>query len=275
MRRVKSFLAAAAASLLSTAALAADMAIAPPPMYASPAMVEDFGGWYLRGDIGFSNQRVSRLNNALDVNNTSSVQNLTFNTAGIFGLGAGYKFNNWFRADVTGEYRGNSQFFGTDSITYPGGFGTDTYHATKSEWVVLANAYVDLGTWWSMTPFIGAGVGGARVSIANFTDQGIAIQGGPVLPALAFGDNVSKWNFAWALHAGVAYRVTPSFTVELAYRYLDMGDGLTGDLRSFDGTNNLVNPTTFKSLTSHDLKIGMRWNLDNPTVYAPPLVRKG
>jgi opacity protein-like surface antigen len=276
MRSVKYLVAAAgAASLLSSAALAADMPIMAPPAYAPPPLVEDFGGWYLRGDIGFSNQQVSRLNNVLDVNNTSSAQHLGFNTAGIFGLGVGYRVNNWFRADLTGEYRGNSQFFGTDAITYPGGVGTDTYHATKSEWVVLANAYVDLGTWWCMTPFIGVGVGGARVSIANFTDQGMAIQSGALLPSLAFGDNVSKWNLAWALHAGVAYRVTPNFTVELAYRYLDMGDGLTGDLRAFDGTNGIYNPMTFKSITSHDLKLGVRWNLDNPPVYAPPLIRKG
>ena len=273
MRSVKSLVAAGAVSLVSSMAFAADMAIAPPPAYA-PLPIEDFGGWYLRGDIGFSNQRVSRLNNVLDANNTSSVQHLGFNTAGIFGLGAGYKFNNWFRADLTGEYRGNSQFFGTDAITFPTGFGTDTYHATKSEWVVLANAYVDLGTWWYMTPFIGAGVGGARVSINNFTDQGIT-SGGPPVASLAFGDNVSKWNFAWALHAGVAYKVTPNFTVELAYRYLDMGDGLTGDLRTFDGTNALFNPTTFRSITSHDLKLGMRWNLETPQVYAPPIIRKG
>jgi opacity protein-like surface antigen len=277
MRSVKSLIAAGAASLLSSAAFAADMPMIapPPPMYAPPPVVEDFGGWYLRGDIGFSNQHVSRLNNVLDAGNTTSVQNLGFNTAGIFGLGVGYRVNNWFRADVTGEYRGNSQFFGTDAITYPGGVGTDTYHATKSEWVVLANAYVDLGTWWCMTPFIGAGVGTARVGISNFTDQGIANNGGGALPGLAFGDNTAKWNFAWALHAGVAYKVTPNFTVELAYRYLDMGDGLTGDLRTFDGTNNIVNPTTFKGITSHDLKIGVRWNLDTPQTYAPPLIRKG
>ena len=117
MRSVKSFIAAGAATLLSQAAFAADMAIAPPPY--APPVVEDFGGWYLRGDIGFSNQRVDRLNNALDSTLTSSVQNNSFNTAGIFGLGVGYKVNNWFRADVTGEYRGNSQFLGTDRITYP------------------------------------------------------------------------------------------------------------------------------------------------------------
>jgi opacity protein-like surface antigen len=275
MRSVKFLIAAGAATLMSSAAFAADMAIAPPPAYAPPPVVEDFGGWYLRGDIGFSNQRVERLNNALDANNLTSSQKLSFNTAGIFGLGAGYRFNNWFRADVTGEWRGNSQFHGTDQITYVGGVGTDTYRATKSEWVVLANGYVDLGTWWCMTPFIGAGVGTARVSIANFTDQGIANNGGGALPGLALADDVAKWNFAWALHAGVAYKVTPNFTVELAYRYLDMGNGLTGDLRTFDGVNNINNPTTFKNITSHDLKLGVRWNLDNPPVYQPPLIRKG
>ena len=275
MRSVKSLAAAGAASLLSSVAFAADMpSIAAPPAYAPP-QVEDFGGWYLRGDIGFSNQRVRRLNNVLDANNTSSVQNLGFNTAGIFGLGVGYRFNNWFRADVTGEYRGNSQFFGKDVNTFPGGVGTDTYHGTKSEWVVLGNAYVDLGTWWCVTPFIGAGVGGARVSIANFTDAGITNIGGVTSPSLAFGDSASKWNLAWAVHAGLAYRVTPNFTVELAYRYLDMGDGLTGDLRTFDGTNNINNPTTFKNITSHDLKLGVRWDLISPQVYAPPLIRKG
>jgi opacity protein-like surface antigen len=277
MRSVKSLVAAGAASLLSSVAFAADMAIMPPPAYAPPPVVEDFGGWYLRGDIGFSNQRVQRLNNALDATVTTSVQNNSFGTAGIFGLGVGYKVNNWFRADITGEYRGNSSFFGTDHISFRGGVGVDTYHATKSEWVVLGNAYVDLGTWWCVTPFIGAGVGGARVSIANFTDQNINLGAvGPAVAGLAFGDNVSKWNLAWALHAGVAYKVTPNFTVELAYRYLDMGDGLTGDLRAFDGTNNINNPTTFKHITSHDLKLGVRWDLSSPAVYAPPpLMRKG
>ncbi len=47
-----------------------------------------------------------------------------------------------------------------------------------------------------MTPFIGAGVGGARVQIANFTDINTPTNG------VAYGDTVAKWNFAWALHAG-------------------------------------------------------------------------
>src|SRR3981189_3127224 len=99
MRSVKSLIAAGAATLLSSAAFAADMAIAPPPpMYASPPVIEDFGGWYLRGDIGFSNQRVKKLDWFSYPTLLSLNQNTGFDTAGIFGVGVGYQFNNWFRA---------------------------------------------------------------------------------------------------------------------------------------------------------------------------------
>jgi opacity protein-like surface antigen len=61
MRSVKFLVAAGAASLLSSAAFAADMpSIMPPPQYYAPP-AQDFGGWYLRGDIGFSNQRVNNI----------------------------------------------------------------------------------------------------------------------------------------------------------------------------------------------------------------------
>ena len=63
MRSVKFIVAAGAASLLSSMASAADMAIAPPPMGYAPPPVVDFGGWYLRGDIGFTNQRIDSIRN--------------------------------------------------------------------------------------------------------------------------------------------------------------------------------------------------------------------
>jgi opacity protein-like surface antigen len=277
MRSVVSLVAAGAASLLSSMTFAADMAIAPPPTYGPPP-VEEFGGWYLRGDIGFSNQRVNRLNNVLDATTTSSKQSLAFNTAGIFGLGAGYKFNNWFRADVTGEYRGNSQFFGTDAITFAGGFGTDTYHATKSEWLFLANAYVDLGTWWCVTPYLGAGIGGAKVNIIGFRDDGFNDVGG-LSVSTAYAADASKFNFAWALHAGLSFKVTQAMSIDFGYRYLDMGNGTTGATRAFDGTFVNGGPFTFNHITSHDLKLGVRWMLEPPQqvqpVSLPPLMRRG
>jgi opacity protein-like surface antigen len=288
MRSVKFLVAAGAASLLSSVAFAADMPsiMPPPPMSYAPPPVEDFGGWYLRGDIGFSNQNVKNVldTNSAAYNNVAVSQTSGFGSAGIFDLGVGYRFNNWFRVDVTGQYRGKSNFTGLDTVTGTGpaaGFiGTDSYTATKSEWVVLANAYADLGTWWCITPFVGAGIGTARVSIANFTDTGDFITNA-VPPAQAHSFNYagqgSQWNFAWALHAGLAYKVSPGVTVELAYSYLDLGKGMTGATNSFDGVTNTTHaPFSFNNITSNEVTLGLRWELNSPPVYSPPpLIRKG
>jgi opacity protein-like surface antigen len=280
MRSVKFLVAAGAATLLSSAAFAADMPIAAPPMYAPP-VVEDFGGWYLRGDIGFSNQSVKNVSIndpvllAGVIPGTMS-QTAAFDTAGIFGLGAGYQFNNWFRADVTGQYRGHSNFKGMDLFqSFSAGgpaWATDNYVASKSELLFLANAYIDLGTWWCITPFVGAGIGTSRVTISNFVDAGLNSATGA--PGVAYAQQGSKWNFAWAAHAGLAYKVNPSLTLELAYSYVDLGTGITGGSAAFTGP---LTPYvyTFKDITSQDLKLGVRWNLESPQVYAPPLMRKG
>ena len=287
MRRVTFLLAAGAACFFGTAAVAADLPIAPPPMmYAPPA--HDFGGWYLRGDIGFSNQRVKNIEmgdgrNAglLSLNQTTS-----FDTAGTYQIGVGYQFNNWMRGDVTGQYRGNSNFKGTDLVTFPFfgivGNGVNNYGATKSEWVVLANAYVDLGTWWSVTPFIGAGVGAARVNIANYTDNGainVGFNGAPFVggpfPSYASAPASARWNFAWAVHAGLDYSVTPGMTVELAYSYMNLGDGASGPVSTYDGFTRGVS-MQFRDITSHDVKLGVRWSLDaGPAYLPPPIIRKG
>ena len=86
---------------------------------------------------------------------------------------------------------------------------------------MLANAYIDLGTWWCLTPFVGAGVGAAYHKFTGLTDVGHIADG-----STGFGyasTDSSKWNMAWALHAGVAYNVTNNFKVELAYRYVNFG----------------------------------------------------
>jgi opacity protein-like surface antigen len=281
MRSVNLILAAGAASLMSTAVFAADMPIAPPPMMYAPAPpAEDFGGWYLRGDVGFSNQKTKDVHYGRESaysQLTSFNQQSSFDTAGIFGVGVGYQFNNWFRADVTGQYRGNSNMKATDLFTGTASGvpynGIDNYNASKSEWLVMANGYVDLGTWWCVTPFVGAGIGAARVTISNFTDTGTN-----TLPftttSFASAPSASKWNLAWAAHAGLAYKVNPNVTLELAYSYVNMGEGQTGVLSAYDGTTS-GNVFKVKDITSHDLKLGIRWNLDSPPAYAPPLIRKG
>jgi opacity protein-like surface antigen len=279
MRSVKSLLAAGAASILSTAAFAADLPIAAPPMYAPPPPAE-FSGWYLRGDIGMSNQQ------AKDLTLTSvpfpagfQTTGLGFDSAPIFDVGVGYQFNNWFRADVTGQWRGNSnlhasQFAPIGAIS-PTFTEADNYSGSKSEAVVMLNGYFDLGTWWCVTPYIGAGVGASYNQLSGFRDDGVIYNGGVLNNSVTYGGDAGKWNFAWALHAGLGYRVTPDVTIELGYSYMNLGDAVTGATNSFDGVT-VVNGSGFtvKNITSNDLKFGVRWDLDNPPP-PPPLVTKG
>ncbi len=274
---------AAAASLATGAARAADYSQpvcydaaaiaaghAPPGAVACyvppapPPVIEEFSGWYLRGDIGVTNQSVRDLTNSQDVNNSVQNVGLGFDASPLFGIGIGYYVNDWMRFDLTGEYRSKANFHGTQVISAGGAPYTDEYTASKSEWLFLMNGYVDLGTWSGFTPFVGAGVGGSRNTIHSLRDVNTITTG------VAFGDTASKWNFAWALHAGLAYKVSKNFTVELAYRYVDLGDALSGDLYNYLGTNATYNPMEFKHLTSHDFKIGLRFNFDGIDSYSKP-----
>jgi opacity protein-like surface antigen len=281
MSSVKILALAGAAAAMSTAAFAADFPPALPP--AQPLLqVPVDSGWYLRGDIGITNQQLSSLTQRLDATELSLQQvGMGFDSSPFFLLGVGYQLNSWLRFDVTGEYRAKANFHGSDNVTFPdaGGVGVlvDNYSASKSEWVVLANSYIDLGTWWSMTPFVGAGVGVSRNQIDSFRDDGIGFHSnGNPITAVAFGDQGVKWNLAWALHAGVAYTVTPNFKIDLAYRYLNLGIAQTGLTRAFDNSFTNGGAFSFNGLASHDVMLGVRWMIQpEAPVYAPPLIRKG
>lgn len=258
---------------LTGAAGAADMPPPPPPeepcCYEPPVEKVSVGGFYLRGYIGVSSQEVDSLDNELfdGAVGLRFLDEPGFDSAPFFGGGVGYKFNEWLRGDITAEYRGKAKFAALDRYEdpwLPTGFGVNDYRASKSEWLFLANAYLDLGSWHGLTPYVGAGIGTARNTIHHFRDVNIATGG------LAYGAKASKWDLAYALHAGLSYDVTPSFTVDLAYRYLNLGDAESGDLIAYTGANSVVNPMHFKDITSHDVMLGVRWGFGGGDYYEEP-----
>ena len=274
-------LAGAAVIVTAPAALAADMQLMPPSP--PPPPVECcMSSWYLRGDIGVSAENAGTFHEDGLNPLPTSVQNAGsgFETGGIFRLGVGYQFTPWFRADITGEYRTPATWSSFDIANFNGTLIPEHVTLHKSEAVALANVYADLGTWWCVTPFIGAGAGFAGVKFANFQEIGIGglntnTATGFVTNANNFATDQTQWNFAWALHAGLSYKVTPGFSVELAYRYLNMGNGQSGAIVGF--LNNPQN-TVFHidNITSQDFTLGLRWMLQPeapPPAY--PLVRKG
>jgi opacity protein-like surface antigen len=279
---------AGAAALLTTAAQAADFPPAMPPM---PQVVRapppDVGGWYLRGDVGvglqdFDDFPHTPTNPAFVWPASWRIDQKDMKSATFVGVGVGYSWNNWLRFDVTGEYRSKVPFKVLGSYTEfcPAGARCfDLYDGNHSAWVGLINAYLDLGTWWCVTPFIGAGVGFAHHTIWSHTDIGLIADG---TTGFGYADkDYSKTNFAWAVHAGLAYEVTPKFKVEMAYRYLSMGDVQTSTINCAGTGCGGAGPRAYYHLQgfdSHDFKLGMRWMLqpDPVPVYAPPpLMRRG
>ncbi|WP_395449569.1 outer membrane protein [Aminobacter sp. UC22_36] len=226
-----------------------------------------YGGWYLRGHIGMSNQRLKVLESELFQGPTIIEHGWhdkgTFGSAPIFSVGVGYQYNDFLRGDLNVEYRGASSFNALDYVTYdtgtPAGVVTRTndYSGKKSEWLFMANAYADVGTFYGITPYVGAGLGASRNTISSFRDVNVINNGA------GYAHTTSKWNLAWALHAGVGIKATERMTVDLGYSFVNLGDARTGTIYNDDPAFNVPNNgITFKDITSHDFKLGVRYSLN-------------
>ena len=241
------------------AASAADYTPPPPPVVVQPPQ-DCCGDWYLRGFVGVG-KTSTKLDYTTVVDATlqaSSIGDTTF-----IGGGFGYYFNEWLRFDATLEYRNKSRTYAL--VTYLPN-GVDEYQGNLHSWVFLANAYIDLGTWYCLTPFVGAGIGGAYNTLSDFID--VNPNGG-----YGFGRNPSEWNLAWALYAGFAYNVSKNLKVDLTYRYLNYGS-VTDTVDCAGGCTQ----DSFKwgSLNSQDIMLSLRFTCCDlppappPRYYAPP-----
>lgn len=111
----------------------------------------------------------------------------------------------------------------------------------------LLNAYLDIAHFGAVTPYIGAGAGLAHVDARadlNFQfSNGVAYGpqnsfcGGSTGLAGVSCYHLGYWNnsgprsvennFAYALMAGVAYKLSDLLTLDVGYRYLNLGAGLS------------------------------------------------
>ena len=285
-------LASAFVLVTAGAAFAADL-LPPPAPIPEPIADVEFSGWYIRGDVGVSINSISSLKSTFNdasydpVFNGVRTDSKSVGDSAFVRAGFGYQFNNWFRADLTGEYRTSALLSSTESYTnihYPVVAGSpdatstgdvygscgfvpnvthtiasgaqarcyDRYTSYVRSAVVLANGYVDLGTWYNLTPYVGAGVGASYNSWSAITDQAGNNTG--------FGASTakSKTSLAWALMTGVSYAVTPNLKLEMGYRYLNLGS-VTSNPIVCTNLNGCHYEVQRLKLASSDLHIGMRW----------------
>lgn len=216
----------------TTTARAADMPYSAP----GPQVQEFFSAWYLRGDVGYRFNSVSG-GSALGSNFVSS----DLKDTGTVGGGVGYKWG-WFRADITFDYGSGPKFVG-DTL------GPQHVNAKLSSYTTLFNGYIDMGTWYGFTPYIGAGVGTSYLKPGQFTYAG---------PSGAVSTTISadtKWDFSWAAMAGLSYAIGPTLIIDASYRYLDLGEA-----RSTIAT---VTPppgeVKYGNWTAQEVRVGLRY----------------
>jgi opacity protein-like surface antigen len=303
MGKIRALTIVSALALAPHVAAAADLPPQPMAMPEAPILrgtvAPEYSGWYLRGDVGVGSLQsrgwtIPPSDPGAGNTITESIRNTSLTDGAFVDFGVGYQVNNWFRTDITGEFRGAIAARGvyngfvnstanpctTNSVApanctlYQNNFQGSVQAST-----FLINGYFDLGTWQGLTPYVGAGIGTSRIAMKGFTDNGLNVRGTAInasgLPngassVVAYNpiSDKSRWNLAWALMAGVSYDVSRNLKLDIGYRYLNMGAGSTGTInclcaQTFAGFN-------IPGLASHDFKIGMRWMLNDsaPAVMA-------
>lgn len=283
------------AGAVATGAASVSHAADLPPLAPTIAPEPEYGGWYIRGDVGVGSAILDKFESSASTMprrvpgfriDESNLDDSAFVDAGV-----GYAFNSFLRFDVTGEYRTSQRFQAIESYAFPGvpnvnggpnSRGSDTYNASLQSAVFLANAYFDFGHWYGFTPYVGAGAGFALNTVASLTDVGAGStafdsrgNGG-----LGFAPTRSVTNFAFAGMAGVSYDITQNVKLDIGYRYLNMGEAQSGKIACT--TANSVCERQKYRLASNDFRVGLRWMFSAPppvmpAAYEPPpppLVRK-
>jgi opacity protein-like surface antigen len=235
--------------------------------------------FYVRGDVGVARNTAKKFSQQDLGENGGSILTSGVDDTVYIGAGFGWQFSRRFRADMTGEYRSTTRIKVLDNLTanLTGPDGTlqanTLYDGNLSSVVGLVNGYWDIVNYRGFTPYVGAGVGFARHTISNLTTLSNATftdTSGVQTSAISSGLSSSKsqTNLAWALMAGTSYDLSQSAKLDLGYRYLNLGSGISAGSDLINCACGTVGaPLKVSDLHAHEMRIGVRWALGEPPRY--------
>lgn len=171
-------------------------------------------------------------------------------TVGGFRLAYGLKLpvgSNAIRTEIEYGYNGKAKLSGNGNMIGDDTFSVGYRSQIKSQFI-MANAYFDFNTGSEWTPYVGAGLGWARVKAENslhFEDE---------------TDSISKSsnNFAWNLTAGVSYNVSSNLAIDASYRYADYGKVKTS--YTYRGSDHYENINAKSKVKSNEFNLGFRYS---------------
>lgn len=271
-RRIAPLGIAVLAGLIGTSALASDLDIInAPEIDVSESTVAE--GWYIRGDLGYAgwvnhDKPDYRINAFGSTFAEGDFDDARFSKPVSYGVGMGYQFNNFLRADLTTDFFSGSLRGGSDidspCITAPA--GTTCRLGQKADYNAahfLANGYVDLGTYAGITPYVGAGAGVTYMNWDSFRttancENGTGSCGGQTFDELRVKGGDS-WRFTYALMAGASVDLTNRVKLDLGYRFTDMAGGkMFGGSAEVPGVGTVSARGRDDGFQKHEIRAGIR-----------------
>jgi len=254
-----------ATAISATGSIAADL---PPIVELPPEVVpQSYGGWYLRGDIGYAKARVDGVTYFQGASQTGKFETHSLDNGWLIGGGLGYQINDWFRVDVTSNYHAQVDFKGSSAQNVACSDGTVNAICTYSDngslqiTTLMANAYFDLGTYQGLTPYVGAALGGAYLHWTGPENIEYHVAGpAPAVTALDTHGNRSGWRFAYGLNAGVSYDISSNMKIDAGYTWTQISEG---EMFGFGRTSGLEGTQGYhKQLSVHAFKVGLRYTFN-------------
>jgi opacity protein-like surface antigen len=247
-------------------------------------------GWYLRGDVGVVLEGKSGFE-SIETGADKTIVSDKLSSAPHIGLGIGYQFNDYLRADVTADFfstrklRARGTYTGYDSTVQSATNNTTSWEGDFTSALILANVYADLGNYYGLTPYVGVGVGAAYKNLSSVFEQASwTYPAGTVVPPGTVTENYghlpgsNSWSFAYALHAGASYDLAPNLKLDVGYSFKDLGKLNGGGVPACAGGGCSDEVVNLKRLQMHDIHVGARWMFDAPAprapIYGAPVVAK-
>lgn len=251
----------AAAACFVTPASAADLYNYRGSIKDGPMPVRPARNCYFRADTGYSwTQSPDVRWTVTDADNTSPtfgqfltdrVTNVAIDDTWMVEAGVGCGSGpRGLRGEFVYGFHGKRDISGEPGPWNPGTPPTaDPLHTAVTTHTLMFNGYYDLGNYAGLVPYVGAGVGLAY----NKVDE-VYFTGNPFLVNRIAGDD--RWGLAWSLMAGVGYQISDRITLDIGYRYLDMGKAESGHVDSAGFWNPKVR---IDDLAAHEIKVGLRF----------------
>lgn len=212
----------------------------------SAAMAQGYNGWYLgaRGGVTWLEDSSSTVGGV--------AHNIDYDRGYNIGGSVGYQFGGPFRLEAEVVHRKND----VDSYTL-GGTRLGGAAGEMSSLALMVNGFYDFQTGTAFTPYVGLGVGYARISADGITATGAGVTN---------SDDDNK--FAYQAIAGLAYQLTPEVSLTADYRYF----------ATQDPKFRLSNGSTLESeYKTHNVMVGLMLRFPEPPpapkaqpVAAPP-----